>query len=215
MAKIRVLIIEDNRLLRDGTTALLNEQADIKAVSSPANRTVLEKAKKLRPEVVVLDLGLKSVNSLKVLEMVKKQHPKAKIVVMSLLPSETEVADVAKVGITGYVPKDATLKDFLRTIRSAVKGVKTLPPTISESLISQIVKGAVEGRGVRRVMDAIKLTKQEQRIVNRLAEAETVVATAQKLKVDVLVVKGHVRNVVEKLALHARLNLAVPASKKE
>lgn len=145
MEKIRVLLIEDNRLLRDGTTAMLNEQEDIWAVSSAGNRGALEKAKKLAPNVVLLDLGLKSDNSLKVLESIKKQFPKTEVVVMDLIPTHSDMIEFVKAGVSGFIPKDATLDDFLHTIRSVVKGVKVLPSTMADSLFSHIVESAIQG----------------------------------------------------------------------
>jgi DNA-binding NarL/FixJ family response regulator len=208
MAKIKVLVIEDNRLLRDGTTALLNEQKDIIAISTPGNRTALVKAKKQMPDIVLLDLGLKSQNSLKVLETMRKQLPRTEIVVMDLLPSHSDIVKFFKAGVAGFVPRDATLADFLHTIRSVAKGSKIFPSTIDVSLFSQIVKSAVKGGTVDRVVKSVKLTKQEQSVVDLLAEGKGILETSQRLKVADFIVKNHVRNVLDKLALHTRLELA-------
>ena len=208
MKKIKVLLIEDNRLLRDGTTAMLNEQEDIRAVSSAGNRSALEKAKRLVPDVVLLDLGLKSQNSLKVLESIKKQCPRTEVVVMDLIPAHSDVVEFVKAGVSGFIPKDATLDDFLDTIRSVVKGVKILPPTMADSLFSQIVENAIQGGTVDRVIAAVKLTKREQDVICLLAKGKSITETSIKLKVAVFTVKSHVRNILDKLALHTRLELA-------
>jgi DNA-binding NarL/FixJ family response regulator len=214
MAKIKVLLIEDNRLLREGTTALLNEQPDIRAVASQGNRSALEKAKKLRPDVVLLDLGLKSYNSLKVLDLIKAQHPSTEIVVMDLLPTESDLVIFAKAGVSAFVPKDATIEDFLHTIRSVAKGVKVVPPTISASIFSKIVESAVHGGKLDRVREAVKLTKHEQDVMNLLADGSSIVETSRKLKIEAFTVKGHVRNILDKLALHTRLDLTAFAQSK-
>ena len=208
MAKIRVLLIEDNRLLRDGTTAVLNEQRDIRAVSSAGNRSALEKAKKLAPDVVLLDLGLKSQNSLKVLELIKKRYPRTEVIVMDLIPAHSEMVDFVKAGVSGFVAKDATLDEFLNTIRSVVKGVKILPPTMADSLFSRIVNHAIQGGTVDRVIAASKLTKQEQDVVSLLAKGKSITEISRRLKVAVFTVKSHIRNILDKLALHTRLELA-------
>ena len=208
MTKLKILVIEDNRLLRVGITALLNEQEDIAAVSTRGNQGALEKANKLMPDIVLLDRGLKSQNSVSVIEAIMKQHPRTEVVVMDLLPSHSHVVEFFKAGVSGYVARDATREDFLHTIRSAAKGVRILPPTISESLFSQIVKSAIEGGGVDRVVDAIKLTKQERDVANLMAKGKSITETSLRLKVATFVVKNHVRNVLDKLALHTRLELA-------
>lgn len=208
MTKIKVLLIEDNRLLRDGTTAMLNEQEDIWAVSSTGNRSALEKAKKLVPDVVLLDLGLKSHNSLKVLESIKKQYPRTEVIVMDLIPAHSEVVEFVKAGVSGFISKDATLDNVLHTIRSVVKGVKILPPTMADSLFSQIVEHAIQGGTVDRVIAAVKLTKREQDVICLIAEGKSITEVSLRLKVAVFTVKSHIRNILDKLALHTRLELA-------
>ena len=208
MVKLKILVIEDNRLLRVGTTAFLNEQEGIIAVSTRGNRGALEKAKKLVPDIVLVSLGLKSQNSMSVIETIIKQHPRTQVVVMDFLPSHSHVVEYFKAGVSGYVARDATREDFLHTIRSAAKGLKILPPTISESLFSQIVKSAIEEGRVDRVVEAIELTKQEREVANLMAKGKSIIETSRKLKVATFVVKNHVRNVLDKLALHTRLELA-------
>jgi len=208
MAKIKVLLIEDNRLLRDGATAVLNEQEDIRAVSSPGNRSALEKAIKLGPDVVLLDMGLKSQNSLKVLESIKKKYPRTEVIVMDLIPAHAEMVDLVKAGVSGFVAKDATLDEFLNTIRSVVKGVKILPPTMADSVFSQIVEHAIQEGTVDRVIAAVKLTKREQEVVLLLGEGKSITEISHKLKIAVFTVKSHIRNILDKLALHTRLELA-------
>jgi DNA-binding NarL/FixJ family response regulator len=211
MAKIKVLLIEDNRLLRDGTTAMLNEQEDITAVSSAGTKNALVKARKLVPDVVLLDLGLKSQNSLKVLESIKAQYPKTEVVVMDLIPSHSDVVAFVKAGVSGFVPKDTTLDGFLHTIRSVVKGVKILPPTMADSIFSEIVKSAIEDGTVSQVIAAVKLTKREKDVMHLLSAGKSTREISRKLKMAAFTVNGHVRKIMDKLALHTRLEMAAVA----
>jgi DNA-binding NarL/FixJ family response regulator len=214
MAKIRVLLIEDNRLLREGTTAMLNEQQDMQVVSSAGNRGALEKAKRTLPDVVLLDLGLKSSNSLKVLESIRRQCPRAEVIVMDLIPAHSDIVEYVNAGVSGFVSKNATLDDFLHTIRSVVKGVKILPPTMADSLFSQIVESAVQGGTVNRVIAAAKMTKREQDVIRLLAKGRSIAGISLDLKIAVFTVKNHIRNILDKLALHTRLELATSADTK-
>lgn len=213
MPKIKVLLLEDNRLLREGTAAMLNEQEDITVVASAGNSGALAKAKKLVPNVVLLDLGLKSYNSLKVLEKIKKMYPSTEVIVMDLLPAHSELVEYIKAGISGYIPKNATVDQFLHTIRSVVKGVKILPATITASLFSQIVENAIQGGEVERVISAVKFTKREQEVIFLLAQGKSFSQISARLKVAVFTVKSHNRNILDKLALHTRLELADVAKK--
>ncbi|MFH2055238.1 MAG: response regulator transcription factor [bacterium] len=208
MAKIRVLLIEDNRLLREGITAMLNEQPDIKAVSATGNGDALAKAQKINPQVVLLDLGLKNQNSLRVAELIKEKHPKAEIVVMDLMPAPAEVVEFVKAGVAGFILKDATIEDFLHTIRMVAEGKKVLPPSLTGSLFSHIVEYAVQSGKADRLMRSVRLTRREHEVVDLVARGMSNKEIARELNIAVHTVKSHVHNTLEKLALHTRLELA-------
>jgi two-component system NarL family response regulator len=206
--KIRVLLIEDNRLLREGITAMLNEQPDIRVVAATGNGDALEKARKIKPNVVLLDLGLRSQNSLRVAELIKQEYPKAEIVVMDLIPVQAEVVEFVKAGVAGFILKDATIDDFLHTIRSVAKGKKVLPPPLAGSLFSHIVEYAVQTGKADHLMKAVKLTKREHEVVNLISRGMSNKGIAGELNIAIHTVKSHVHNILDKLALHTRLELA-------
>ncbi|MCC6961770.1 MAG: response regulator transcription factor [candidate division Zixibacteria bacterium] len=208
MSKIRVLLIEDNRILREGICAMLNDQPDIRAVSTSGNGDALEKAGKLKPQVVLLDLGLRSQNSLRIAETIKTRFPKAEIVVMDLIPVQAEVIEFVKAGVSGFILKDATIEDFLQTIRSVAEGKKVLPPPLTESLFSHIVEFAVQTGKADRLMQAVRLTRREHEVVDLIARGMSNKEIACELKIAVHTVKSHVHNTLEKLALQTRLELA-------
>jgi len=208
VSKIRVLLIEDNRLLREGITAMLNEQPDIKAVSAAGNGDALEKARKLKPHVVLLDLGLKSQNSLNIVQRIKKEFHRTEVVVMDLIPVQAEVVEFVKAGVSGFILKDATLGDFLHTIRSVAEGKKVLPPPLTKSLFSQIVEYAVKSGKAERLLKAVKLTRREHEVVDLIARGMSNKEIARELNIAVHTVKSHVHNTLDKLALHTRLELA-------
>ena len=208
MQEIRVLLIEDNRLLREGITAMLNEQPDIKAVSTTGNGDAFEKAKKLKPQVVLLDLGLRSQNSLRVVEMIRSEFPRTEIVVMDLIPVQADVVEFVKAGVSGFILKDASLDDFLHTIRSVAQGAKVLPPPLTGSLFSHIVDHAIQSGKVDRLIKAARMTRREQEVVDLIAEGKSNKEIAARLNIAIHTVKSHVHNILEKLALHTRLELA-------
>jgi len=208
VAKIRVLLIEDNRLLREGITAMLNEQLDIRAVSASGNGDSLAKAEKINPQVVLLDMGLRSQNSLRIAAIIKEKFPEAEIVVMDLLPMQSEVVEFVKAGVAGFILKDATIDDFLHTIRSVAQGKKVLPPPLAGSLFSQIVEYAVKSGKADRLMKAVKLTRREHEVVDLIARGMSNKEIARELNLAVHTVKSHVHNILDKLALHSRLEVA-------
>ncbi|HET6273711.1 MAG TPA: response regulator transcription factor [Bacteroidota bacterium] len=207
MKKIRILLIEDNRLLREGITAMLKEQPDMKIVASAGNSDALLRVKKLNPHVVLLDLGLRSHSSLSVVELVRKEAPHAKIIVMDLVPVQTELVEFVRAGVSGFILKDASLDDFLKTIRLVAEGAKVLPPPMTDSLFSQIVEHATrKGRG--NLFRSVRMTKREREVVDMIAEGLSNKDIAAKLSIATDTVKSHVHNILEKLALHTRLEIA-------
>jgi two-component system NarL family response regulator len=187
---------------------MLNEQTDIRAVSSSGNGDAMEKAKKLKPQVVLLDLGLRSRNSLRIAGLIKKEFPGAQIVVMDLMPAQSEVVEFVQAGVSGFILKDATIDDFLHTIRSVAEGKKVLPPPLTDSLFSHIVEYAVQSGKADRLMKAVKLTRREHEVVDLIARGMSNKEIASELHIAVHTVKSHVHNTLEKLALHTRLELA-------
>lgn len=209
VAMIRVLLVEDNRLLRHGATSILNEQPDIKAISvGTANGEAMSKARTFKPHVVLLDIGLRNVNSLKLVQTMRKDFPKARVIVMDLIPVHRDVVEFVKYGVSGFVFKDATLTEFMRTIRAVASGVKVLPPPLTESLFSQIIEQSLQSGKGKSIIKFVRLTKREQEIVDLIAEGSSNKQMADKLNIAVHTVKSHVHNILEKLALHSRLEVA-------
>src|SRR3989339_455863 len=145
MNKIRLLLIEDNRLLRDGIMSILKPHKDIIVIAASGDgANTLLKIQQLKPNIVLLDLGLRSQNSLRVVEIVKKEFPNAKIIVMDLAPVQADILQYVKAGANGFILKDASLNDFLVTIRAVAEGSTVLPPLPVNSLFSQIVEHAIK-----------------------------------------------------------------------
>jgi len=201
-------LIEDNRLLREGILAILKNQADIKIVSTSGNNenTVL-KIHKLKPNVILLDLGLRNQNSLHVIEMVKKEFPKTNVIIMDLAPVQADILQYVKAGASGFILKDATLDDFLVTIKSVAEGFKVLPPILTDSLFSQIVEHAVKG-GKVKLKDAIRMTRREREVIEHIADGLSNKEIGQKLHVSTYTIRSHIHNIMEKLTLHTRLEIA-------
>lgn len=207
MKKIHILLIEDNRLLRDGLTALLKEQPDLRVVASPGNSDADTKARRMKPAVILLDLGLRSQNSLRLLGLLKNSAPKARVIGMDLLPVQDDLVQYVQAGVSGFVLKDATFDDFLRTIRSVAKGVNVLPPPLTGSLFSQIVDHAAS-KGKGNPFSSVKMTRREREVIALIAEGLSNKDIAQRLHLATDTVKSHVHNILEKLALHTRLEIA-------
>ena len=208
---ISVALIEDNRLVREGISALLNQLPDFKVVAGDSSAETL-KLKDLNPQVVLLDLGLYSGDSLRVAEQVKKEFPKSKVIIMDLLPVHEDIVEFVNAGVAGFIMKDATLDDLVSTIRSVAKGDRVLPPAMTNSLFSQIARDAV-ARGRPEALDSVRMTPREREVINLIAEGLSNKEIATRLNLATHTVKSHVRNVMEKLTLHTRLQIAAYSHK--
>ena len=215
MKKIRILVIEDNRVLRDGLVALLNKQPDMGVVATIGSGTnVLKTIREVNPHIQLLDLGLWSDKQRSVLEGVKEYFPELKVIGMGLLPSQTDIIESVEAGASGFILKDATAKEFLGTIRTVAQGIKVLPPSLTGSLFSHIIEYALkEGKG--KLPPAVRMTEREREIMAVIADGLSNKEIAQQLNIASHTVKSHVHNVMQKLALHSRLQIANYSNNKD
>ena len=203
---IAIAVIEDNRLVREGLTSLLNQlpQFTVVASGSKVDATLLRET---APDVVLLDLGLRNGDSLRMTRRVKKEFPDAKVVVMDLLPVQEEIMEYVHAGVTGFVMKDATLEELTSTVESVMAGVNVLPPQMTGSLFSQIARDAVtQGRPIED--ESVRMTPREREVIGLISEGMSNKEIAKSLHIATHTVKSHVRNIMEKLTLHTRLQIA-------
>lgn len=208
-ATIKVALIEDNRLVREGITALLNQFDDLEVVFTHESSDV-PKLAEVYPQVILLDIGLRKGDSLRIADQVRVDFPDAKVIVMDLLPVHEDIAEFVNAGVSGFIMKDATIEELVSTIRVVVSGAKVLPPAMISTLFSQIARDAVT-RAPDRALDAVRMTPRERQVINLIAEGLSNKEIASRLNIATHTVKSHVRNVMEKLTLHTRLQIAAYA----
>jgi len=208
MRKTKILLIEDNRILRDGIKAIINREKDLQIVASSAgNQDTLLQARRIKPHMVLLDLGLRNESGLSVVVSLTKVLPDVKIIGMGLIPSQLDIIELVEAGAGGFILKDATIEDVLSTIRAVARGIKILPPLLTESLFTHVVDYALR-KGKGKLPDALRMTKREREIVVLIAEGLSNKEIAQRLNLSTYTVKSHVHNILEKMALHSRLEIA-------
>jgi DNA-binding NarL/FixJ family response regulator len=209
MKKISILVIEDNRLLREGISEMLKKQPDMHVVATVDNgENILLMMGKLNPNIVLLDLGLRNQNSLQVVKLVKKHFQETKIIVMDLIPLQADVFEFVQAGVSGFILKDANVAKFIKTIRLVYQGAQVLPPNLTGSLFSQIVDKAVIESSPSKIIESVKMTKRERQVIDLVADGLTNKEVAQRLHLSTYTVKSHIHNILEKLALHTRVQIA-------
>ena len=209
MKKIAILIIEDNRLLRDGITAILKKQPDMHVVATFGNgENILVMMGKFKPQLVLLDLGLRNQDSSQIVKLTKQHFEDTKIIVMDLIPLQTDVFEFIQAGVSGFILKDASIAEFLKTIRSVYQGIQVLPPHLTGSLFSQIVGQAIHSSKPSAIVESVRMTKREKEVIELISDGATNKEIAQKLHLSTYTVKSHVHNILEKLALNTRIQIA-------
>jgi len=202
---ITVAIVDDNRLVREALAAMLDRLPDVHVVAAEvADPAFMDEAK---PDVVLLDVGLRDEDSLGVAAALSRHAPAAKVIVMDLIPMNEDIVQFVNAGVSGFVLKDATFDEFVATIRTVAAGGKVLPPRMTESLFSQILTSA-DARGHEHVLEDVRMTRREREVIELIGEGLSNKEIAQRLNIASHTVKSHVRNVMEKLALHTRLQIA-------
>ena len=202
---IRVAIVDDNRLVREALAAMLSRLPDFRVVAAPVAGSLVSLEQ--QPHVVLLDVGLRDQDSLHAAAALVKASPTAKVIVMDLLPVNEEIVEFVNVGVSGFVLKDASFDEFVATIRAVAAGEKVLPPRMTETLFAQIAKEALH-RGVDEAIEDVRLTRREREVIDLIGEGLSNKEIAQRLNIATHTVKSHVRNVMEKLTLHTRLQIS-------
>ena len=208
MAKTRILLIEDNRLLRDGIRAVIDKQADLKTLAATGgSHDPLLLARALKPHVVLIDLGLRNKNGLHIVASLTRELPDTKVIGMNLIPSQQDIVEFVQAGAAGFILKDATIEDVLSTIRAVARGIRILPPLLTGSLFTHVVEHALR-KGNGELPSAIRMTKREREIIALIADGLSNKEIAGRLSIEIYTVKSHVHNILEKLALNSRLQIS-------
>jgi DNA-binding NarL/FixJ family response regulator len=214
MARTKVLLIEDNRLLREGIAANLDAHGGFEVIAVEENgETLAELARSGQPpDVVLLDLGLEKADSLQLMGVLRNLLPEAHVIAMDILPDQVDIVEFVEAGGAGFILKSASLDEFVDTIQDVARGEKVLPAVMTTSLFTQIVEAAVEsGKGIPD--SAIVLTSREKQVVDLIAMGLSNKEIATKLHIATHTVKSHVHNILEKLS--SRLQIAAFAHRRK
>jgi two-component system NarL family response regulator len=197
---IRILLVDDHQMMRDGLRSILDLEDDLDVVGEAGNGyQALELAETLRPDVVVMDIGMKDLNGIEATRQIKSQDPEAKVIALSTYSDESYVLGMLEAGASGYVLKDAAVEEMCRAIRAAVAGQHFLSPEIAGSVVASHLRGPSQDRASA----ATSLAPRERQILQLLAEGHTSSEIARQLHIATTTVDSHRRNIMKKLDLHS------------
>ena len=205
MKKIRVLLAEDHTIVRQGLSALLRSESDMEVAGEASDGLeAVEMAKKLIPDVVLMDIAMRNLNGLEATRKIKKLFPRMKVLVLTMYENEEWIFQTLRAGASGYLIKDSAMTDLTSAIRAIHQGDSYLSPSISKKVIDEYIRKAEMGEktGVEDL-----LSDREREILQLIAEGHSVPKIASLLCISKKTVEAHKTHVMEKLNIHDKVGL--------
>lgn len=201
---IRVLLVDDHQMMRQGLRALLSAETDIEIAGEAADgRTALDLVRTLLPDVVVMDIGMPELNGIEATRQIRTQHPKVRVVALSTHTDKRYVHHMLAAGACGYVLKIAAHGELVRAVRAASLGRTYLSAEIAGSVVERSTR-AHDGGDVSAYST---LGAREREVLQLVAEGKTSAETAKEMHISVKTVETHRRNIAQKLGLRGTAEL--------
>lgn len=191
---IRVLIVDDHPIVRDGLQGILAGNPDFEVVGQAANGTeAVRQTQAVRVDVVLMDLRMPEMGGVEAIKLLRRRSPDTHILVLTTYDTDTEVLSALEAGATGYLLKDAPREDLIRAVKAAHRGESTLSPAVASRLVGR-VRGSETGA----------LSPRELEIIKIIADGANNREAAAKLFVSEATVKTHLLHIFEKLGVRDR-----------
>jgi DNA-binding NarL/FixJ family response regulator len=198
---IRVLMVDDHPLLREGITAVIEGQPDLEVVGEATNgREAVELFRTCQPDIVLMDLQMPVMGGLEAISAIRSEFPKARIVVLTTYKGDTQALRAFKAGAAGYLLKNMLRKDLLETIRSVHAGHRRIPPEIANEIAEHHTDDA--------------LSQREIEVLQRVAAGGANKIIAGELNISEETVKAHMRSILAKLSANDRTHAVMIALKR-
>ena len=212
MKKLRILLADDHIVMRTGLRALLERQPNLEVVGESENgRETVALAAALRPDVVVMDVGMPILNGIEATQTIVTQNPTVAVVILSMHADESYVMRALKSGARGYLLKDSAAADLIGAIHAISQGKSFFSPKVSRILAEDYVR-VLKQKGAVDTYDL--LTSREREILQLLAEGQTNKDVATALNISPYTVETHRSHILQKLNLHNSAELVLYAVRK-
>ena len=209
---IRLMLVDDHEVVRSGIRMLLEDEADVEIVGEFGTaREALDALTELRPDVVLLDIGLPDMSGIDAAKEAKRLRPETAIVALTIHEDEEYFFRMLEAGASGYVPKRAAPEELLTAIRVAAEGEVYLYPSMAKLLVSDYLQQDETSRDEQALNG---LTAREQEVLAHLADGARNIDIAETLGISPKTVARHRENIMRKLNLHSRTDLVKYAIRK-
>lgn len=210
MAAIRVMLVDDHTIFRQGTANALRLMGGVEVVGEADNgQTAVEMAADLRPDVVLMDLSLPRMNGLEATRRISELLPQTRVIVLTFMDDETNLLAALRAGARGYLLKSVAPEELWAHVRSSAPG--EIP--ISGSLTMRLVGTLAQRQLLTDSPETLSLTQRERELVKLVAEGMSNPDIARILYMSVSTVKLHLRNILQKLRLRSRAELIAVAAR--
>ena len=208
---IRVLIADDHALFRRGLSMVLESEPDIEVVAEAQDgEEVIAKAEEIVPDVLLMDVRMPKLNGIEATRAIRESVPSAKIVMLTVSDEEDDLFDAIKAGANGYLLKEISIEEVADAIRAVTQGQSLISPSMASKLLNEFNALAKQADEKPRLA-APRLTTRELEVLKLVAQGMSNREAADTLYIAENTVKNHVRNILEKLQLHSRMEAVVYA----
>jgi DNA-binding NarL/FixJ family response regulator len=209
--RLRVMVVDDHALFRRGLEMVLQQEGDIELVgeASDGNEAV-QRATELMPDVVLMDVRMPRSSGIEAAGQIKVALPHAKILMLTISDEEADLYDAIKAGASGYLLKEIPIEEEADAIRSVWAGQSRISPSMASKLLTEFAAMS-KASDERPQMPAPKLTDREMEVLKLVAQGLNNRDIAKELFISENTVKNHIRNILEKLHLHSRMEAVVYA----
>lgn len=224
MANIRVLLVDDHAILREGIRYLLSASGEVDVVGEAQDGVeALEMVEQLKPDAVLMDIAMPRMNGIEATTELKRRHPALPVLILSMYDSEEYVLPILKAGASGYVLKRAAAQELVSALKAVVAGQVILHPDVARTVMENIGQagaggglsaGAAAGAGSQPKAEGgplnphlEQLTEREREVLTLIARGLTNQQIGDKLFISIKTVQAHRANLMEKLDLHDAVEL--------
>jgi len=202
--KVRVLLVDDHKIMREGLAALLAGVPDMEVVGQASDgREALDLVRSALPDVVVMDIGMPELNGVEATRRVRTEHPRVKVIALSTHTDKRYVQHMLEAGACGYVLKIAAHEELVRAVRAASLGRTYLSSEIAGSVVERSTQPHAGGE----ISAFSTLGAREREVLQLVAEGKTSAETAKEMHISIKTVETHRRNIAQKLHLRGTAEL--------
>ena len=209
MERIKVLIADDHRVVREGLMAILKTKENIEVVGEAQDgQDAIQKVRTLEPDVILMDVSMPRMGGVEATRQIKREFPHIGIIALTMYDEQQYIFDLVRAGATGYLLKDTESAQIVEAIRAIYRGESLIHPSVASKILAEFSLLA-QKKGKKPSWEDHDLTEREVTVLRLVADGKTNKEIANNLDLSEKTVKNHVRNIFHKLQVYDRTQAAI------